>query len=86
MEDSTSERLRRYLMSRDGSTAEAIAGLTSLPSESPAEPIYAKRRGKLVLIGWQLWLVGTSTPPLPTTLNDGTLIPFPRNRTLQHDT
>lgn len=61
MDEKLETRLKTFVELPDGSTAETLDGLRRKLNEFPAEPIYAKRRGKLVLVGWQLWLPGTST-------------------------
>lgn len=43
-------------------TAVASGALTNNPDEPPPTAVYAKRRGKLVLVGLQPWLPGTFTP------------------------
>jgi hypothetical protein len=63
MDKQTRERLTRYVEGPDGETVESTDGLTRKLIECPAEPIYVKRHGKLVLIGWQRLLPGISMLP-----------------------
>lgn len=63
MEQRLQARLKMYVELPDGSTVETADGLRKYISEHPVEPIYVKRRGKRVLVGWQLWLPGTFIAP-----------------------
>lgn len=63
MDEKVQTRLRQYVELPDGSTAETLDGLRKKLNEFPAQPIYAKRHGRLVLIGWQVLLPGTSIVP-----------------------
>jgi hypothetical protein len=57
----TLERLHRFVEAPDGEMVEPSDGLQRKLIECPAEPLYVKRRGRLVLIGWQHLLPGVST-------------------------
>lgn len=63
MDENVQTRLKQFVECPDGSTVETLDGLRKKLNEFPAEPVYVKRHGKLVLVGWQIWLPGTYTAP-----------------------